>query len=164
MKIKEIMNETSMAPDPKKSKPNEKIRNSDFLNSFRKANADLTIPPKMPPAPPSPGNDVFAPYLHPPIPGLGLLPSPENRTIHSQTLQATDRTLEVLERYQRALINPEVSLKKIAPLVESLSGEVEGLTGMSAKLPPTDPLQEMLKELGILSAVEIQKFKRGDYI
>ncbi len=164
MKIKEITNETPGGLDSIKLKANKDTRHLDFLHLFEKANADLNIFPKTGSSHFSPGEEVLP--LNPPqtVPSLYSLSPPENRTIHSETLQATERTLELLEKYQRALIDPDISLKEMDPTIELLSKEMEGLNQMSSKLPSTDPLQKMIHEVGILSAVEIQKFKRGDYL
>jgi hypothetical protein len=32
------------------------------------------------------------------------------------------------------------------------------------KLPPNDPLRRILDEIGVLAAVETEKFNRGDYV
>ena len=164
MKIKEIMDRNLSAPDLKKLKNNEGTRGLDFLNSLKKANADLGNLHRTTSFNPFPAENVFPPNSSLSVQPL-IFPSPgENRTIHPQTLHTTKRTLDILEEYQKALSDPGISLKKIDPMIQLLSKEMEGLTAMSAKLPPTDPLQNIINEVGVLSAVEIQKFKRGDYI
>ena len=82
----------------------------------------------------------------------------------SQFIETTTSILNLLEQYQKAIANPEISLKKIDPFIQALSQEVSQLNGLSEKLSPSDPLQKILTELGIVSTVEIEKFNRGDYI
>jgi hypothetical protein len=84
--------------------------------------------------------------------------------IRLQGIQSTEKTLDILEQYQKAMANPNLSLKNIYPLIQSLSQELQGLNVLSAKLPPSDPLQSILTHTGIVSAVEIEKFHRGEYI
>ncbi len=85
-------------------------------------------------------------------------------TPQSQGVQAMERTLDLLERYREALSDPQVSLKKVYPLVQSLRQEVQEMNRWTDQLPPSDPLRKIMGEIGILSSVEIEKFNRGDYV
>lgn len=85
-------------------------------------------------------------------------------TPRSQGVQATEKTLDLLERYQEALSDPQVSLKKVYPLVQSLRQEVQEMNRWTDHLPPSDPLRKIMREIGVLSSVEVEKFNRGDYV
>lgn len=163
MKIKEISNEIPTGPESVKLKSNKDIGRLDFLHLLEKANADSNILSTAGSLHPSPGEEV---PLNPPqtTPGLYFSSPLENRNTHSETLQATERVLDLLEKYQRALIDPNISLREMDSMIKLLSKEMEGLNLLSSKLPSTHPLQKMIHEVGILSAVEIQKFERGDYL
>ncbi len=95
-------------------------------------------------------------------------PKPVDHTdpllIRSQCFQAVEETLNTLEAYQKNLSAPEISLKKVDPIVQTLTEEVKTLQHLSGKLPLRDPLRTLMSEAGILSAVEIEKFRRGDYL
>ncbi len=84
--------------------------------------------------------------------------------LRSQSLKAIEDAIAHLERYHEGLSSIETSLKKIDPIVQRLTMEVDELNSLSQKLPPDDPLRKILDETAILSAVEIEKFRRGDYI
>jgi hypothetical protein len=84
--------------------------------------------------------------------------------IRSQSLKAVEDTLTILEQYHEGLSDPETSLRKIDPFIQVLTKEVDGLNLFSERLPPADPLRKILNETGILSAVEIEKFRRGEYL
>jgi hypothetical protein len=84
--------------------------------------------------------------------------------IRSQSLKAVEYTLTILEQYQEGLSDPETSLRKIDPFIQALTKEMDGLNLLSERLPPADPLHKILNETGILSAVEIEKFRRGEYL
>lgn len=88
----------------------------------------------------------------------------DHATIRSQSLRAVEATLTTLEKYHEGLSNPGTSLRKIEPLIQALAEEVDGLKHLSEKLPLADPLRKILSEAGILSAVEIEKFHRGEYL
>ena len=98
-------------------------------------------------------------YSLPPLAGIGNSVQGQNRSI-----QTADRMLNVLEEYQKALGDPEVSLKNLYPMIQSLSSEVQGMNEGTENLPANDPLRKILGEIGILTAVEVEKFNRGDYI
>jgi len=82
--------------------------------------------------------------------------------IRSQSIQATENTLGLLEAYQKALADPEVSLKKIDSFIQALSDQVHHLNVLSEKVPSSDPLNRIMTEVGIVSTVEIEKFRRGE--
>ena len=84
--------------------------------------------------------------------------------VRSRGIQSAEKTLDLLDQYQKAMANPDQSLKNIHPLIQSLSQELQGLNILSEKLSPSDPLQSILTNTGIVSAVEIEKFYRGEYI
>jgi len=83
--------------------------------------------------------------------------------ISTQGVLATERALGLLETYQGALSNSEVPLEKIEPLIQFLSQGLDRLILLSEKLPSSHPLKSILTDAGIISAVEIEKFYRGDY-
>jgi hypothetical protein len=84
--------------------------------------------------------------------------------VRSQSIEAVESVLDRLEKYQQAMADPQVSLKKIDPLAKSVMQETKDLNLLSGKLPSADPLRKIMDEIGILSAVEMEKFQRGDYI
>ncbi len=81
-----------------------------------------------------------------------------------EAVNAAENTLGILQQYQKSLSDPHKTLKQLAPLVQSLSQEVNHLNLLANQISPADPLQRIVTELGIVSAVEIEKFGRGDYI
>jgi hypothetical protein len=140
----------------------EGLEGADFQKALQEAQTHL----KESPSPSiSKGGVGGAEWLEPvtfPLPPSNLAagaPSPQ-----SQGTKATERSLNLLERYQEALSDPRVSLKEVYSLVQSLRQEVQELDRWSDQLPPSDPLRKIMGEIGILSNVEIEKFTRGDYV
>ena len=85
--------------------------------------------------------------------------------LRTQGVEATEKTLNLLEEYQRAIENPRVTLREIHPLVQSLAEETRGLNQWAEKFAPaSDPLQNIMAEVGVLSSVEVGRFNRGDYV
>jgi hypothetical protein len=84
--------------------------------------------------------------------------------LRAQGVSAAEKTLDLLGQYQQALADPAQSLKQINPLVESLSLKVEHLQKLTQQFADGDPLHKIIREVGVVSAAEIAKFNRGDYI
>jgi hypothetical protein len=93
-----------------------------------------------------------------------LAGQPEVPQVRSQGIEAAEKALTLLERYQEAIADPQMTLKKVDPLVQSLSQNVNDLISLSDKLPASDPLRKIISEIGIVSMVEVQKFNAGEYI
>ena len=84
--------------------------------------------------------------------------------VRSLGIKAAENTLNLLEKYQEAIGDPQMTLKKVNGLAESLSQEVADLNSLSDKLPLSDLLKKIMSEIGIVSMVEVEKFNRGEYI
>ena len=98
-------------------------------------------------------------YSFPPISELGKGPQ-----IHDQGIGVADHTLGVLEQYQKAMADPKVSLKNLYPYIQSLFHEIKDINQAAEGLPASNPLKKILGEIGVLAAVEVEKFNRGDYV
>jgi len=133
----------------------------DFQKILREARSNLERPGTCVSGPAEgvseiPEDGILTPHLL-----EGLKTPPPSR---SAGVEATERTLNLLEEYRRALGNPRVTLREIDPLVRSLAEEARGLNRRLEDLSPSDPLKKIMTEVGILSSVEIGKFNRGDYV
>jgi hypothetical protein len=97
-------------------------------------------------------------------PVKGVMEVQPAEQLRAQGVSATEKTLDLLGKYQQALADPAQSLKQINPLVESLSQKVEQLQKLTQQFADGDPLHKIIREVGVVSAAEIAKFNRGDYI
>jgi hypothetical protein len=164
MKIKEISQQVSGILGSKNTQKQEPTE-LEFQKLLNDANIKLNGASQR--ISPSPNDGGVKELSSPALPASSvtyLLKLEEIAQIRSQSIQATENTLKVLEEYENAMIDPEMPLKKIDPLIQSLSQGMQDLNTLSAKLSPSDPLQKILTEVGIVSAVEIEKFRRGEYI
>jgi hypothetical protein len=84
--------------------------------------------------------------------------------VRAQGMKAAEGTLKLLEEYQKTLADPRTSLKKIGPLVQSLSQKAQDLTRISEGLPTSDPLRKIVTDVGVLCAVEVERYNRGEYV
>lgn len=80
------------------------------------------------------------------------------------SVEAAEHALDLLERYQKSLADPRVSLRDLQPLAQSLEGNIGDLTKGVEVLSATDPLALILSEIKMLAAVQVEKFRRGDYV
>ncbi|MBM4340036.1 MAG: hypothetical protein FJ110_10855 [Deltaproteobacteria bacterium] len=163
MKIKELNPSIQPIVQPGKGK-SESPNGLDFQKLLGEASDQLKASAQGP-SPSGPGEmaRASAPSIAP-ASLLGFKDQEDIPRIRSQSLNAVEDTLTVLSKYQEALSNPETSLKEIDPFIKALTKEADGLNRLYDKLPSTDPLHSILNEIGILAAVEIEKFRRGDYL
>lgn len=82
---------------------------------------------------------------------------------HSLIQQAED-FLDTMETYQQKLMNPDVSLKEVAPLIEKMRAQGEDLSSGLDGLPSGDGMQDILTQVLITSSLEVIRFNRGDYV
>lgn len=164
MKINEMIQSISSILDSKKiekGKPGE----IDFQEILRDANGKLNDGSSMIGLScPDSGSIIPSDPVISSLSLNGLLGLEDITQIQSEGIRATESTLDRLEEYQKALGHPEIPLKKIDRLIQSLSEEVRSLNILSEKLPPSDPLQKILTEVGIVTTAEIERFRRGEYI
>ena len=164
MDVKKIDDGTWSVMAGKKGKK-EEVEGLDFQRLLQEAQSNRELPkagnsPKV-----SVGGAEFLDNSVLAVPSMNFVPGlPETSILRSQGASATEKTLDLLDQYQKAMADPEVSLKEISPLVQSLSQEIRGLTQWAERLPSSDPLQRIISEVGILSSVEVEKFNRGEYI
>ena len=164
MDVKEIDGVSFTAIPGKKGKK-EEMGGLDFQKLLQEAQSGRKSAEAVNSPNPQTGRAEFFADPVLPIPALNLRPElPEPSALRSQGTQAVEKALDLLDQYQRAIADPNLSLREINPLVQSLSKEVNGLAQWSEKLPSSDPLQAILTEIGVLSSLEVEKFNRGDYI
>lgn len=85
--------------------------------------------------------------------------------VPSDISERTDQLLQMLDKYSSQLEDPDVSLRKIAPVLEEIKTyaghileEADASPDMSSKL------KRIAKEVAITANIEYFKFQRGDYL
>ena len=160
MEIKKIVHEASPLLNTDTSEKG-KVEDDLFKKLLEGASSQFRDSPKSV----SPGSGEISPDPLSPLSPLASSPDlSDPAQVRLQSIESTEKTLGLLERYQEALANPNQSLKSMYPLVQSLSQELQGLQRLSEKLSPSDPLQPILTQTGVVSAVEIERFHRGEYL
>ena len=160
MDIKKIINGTSSIADlnqKRKSEPSQ----LDFQRVLKDSKSNINVAGQSSASASRGVEEIPADPAY----AIQALSGPEQiDQIRSLGVERAENTLTILEQYQKAMDDPQLTLKNVDRLVQSLSQEVSGLNRLSEKLPNSDPLQKIMNEIGIVSAVEIEKFNRGEYI
>jgi len=160
MDIKKIINGTSAIPELNQKRKSESTK-LDFQKVLNDAKSSISVANQPAPSAPMGVKEIPADPAY----AIKALSGPEQiDQIRSQGVERAENTLTILEQYQKAMGDPQKTLKNVSGLVQSLAQEVNGLNRVSEKLPSSDPLQKIMNEIGIVSAVEIEKFNRGEYI
>jgi len=149
MKIREVVQGNPSILGSKGSGKNDP-KEVDFRKVLNEANARL-----KPPCPAASSSlSSVSSLADPSVIDLGQ--------IRSKSIGATEKTLGLLEAYQKAMADPEISPEKIGSFIQALSEQVDLLKVLSEKVPLSDPLNRIMTDVGIVSTVEIEKFRRGD--
>ena len=83
--------------------------------------------------------------------------------LHTEGVMRAERTLELLEDYERALADGRRSLKDVSRTVQALDGEARELAGVLDRMDPKDELFPVLRDVMVTAMVESIKFNRGDF-
>ena len=103
-----------------------------------------------------------SPALMQPISAIKFQPlSPETNSI---TIDRLDNLLNLLDNYQKQLADPQVSLRRIEPLMNTIEKEKEQLSSVLDSLASEDGLKDIVNRTLITASLEVIKYNRGDYI
>lgn len=116
---------------------------------------------------PRAGQAPLAPAQAPAAAAVGSLASVAHGTTlgpeETEGLLRAERTLDLLEAYQKDLADGKKSLKDIFGVVKALEGELGELMQAMDRLDPDSKLHGLLGEIATQAMVESIKFNRGDY-
>lgn len=82
----------------------------------------------------------------------------------SPVLDRIERVLDGLETYTTRLAETSVPASELEPLVAQLEAQNAELTAELQSLPDGDPLKDLLNRVLVTSVVEVEKFRRGDFL
>jgi hypothetical protein len=89
---------------------------------------------------------------------------PITKLTDDSAISILDALLSALEKYESALADPGVSLKKIDPLVKSMQEQADQMESALKANEVDESLQSLANLILSQSRVESIKFQRGDYI
>jgi len=80
-------------------------------------------------------------------------------------LQHAYDVLDLLEEYSLALSNPDMTFKRIEPIVSRIEQKLKGLDLQSGdNVGQNDGLASIINDIAVTASLEAFKFQRGDYI
>ena len=105
---------------------------------------------------------IQSPALKQPLSAIKFEPlSPENKRF---TIDRVDNLLNLLDNYRRQLADPQVTLRHLEPLMDTIEKEKEQLSSVLDSLANEDGLKDIVNRSLITASLEIVKYYRGDYI
>jgi hypothetical protein len=130
----------------------EQAQNDDFKNIL-KASVERTPHHQAKTQPPA---------LMQPISAIKFQPlPPENKSI---TIERLDNLLNLLDNYRKQLADPQVSLRRMEPLMNTIEKEKEQLSSLLDAIASEDGLKDIVNRTLITASLEVIKYNRGDYI
>jgi hypothetical protein len=91
-----------------------------------------------------------------------LFPGDQESALREASLQL-ETSLEALERYREALLDPQATLRDMAPLMASLEAAHQNLDEKLSHLPKDDPLRQIGDQTRSLIVAEKARFDSGIY-
>ena len=105
---------------------------------------------------------IQSPALMQPLSAIKFQPlSPENKNF---TIERVDNLLNLLDIYRKQLADPQVTLRHIEPLIDTIEKEKKQLSSVLDSLANEDGLKDIVNRTLITASLEIIKYNRGDYI
>lgn len=84
-------------------------------------------------------------------------------SVRLESLTISERAMDTLQSFARALENNSLPLNALEPFVSSLEEETLALLSVRSQFPENDPLAQILDRVATITYLEAAKFRRGDY-
>lgn len=137
---------------PEKTPKNEQATDADFKNILKESVENST---KNPP-------EIQPTTLLDPVSAIRFNPlSTQDKNI---TVERVENLLNLLENYRQQLENPNVTLRTLEPVMNTIAKEKDQLSAVLGSMPNEDRLKDILNQTLITASLEVIKFNRGDYI
>ncbi|NOQ20268.1 MAG: hypothetical protein GQ571_09905 [Desulfobacterales bacterium] len=135
-----------------KTPKNERTTDADFKNILKESVENST---KNPP-------EIQPTTLLDPVSAIRFNPlSTQDKNI---TVERVENLLNLLENYRQQLENPNVTLRTLEPVMNTIAKEKDQLSAVLDSMPNEDRLKDILNQTLITASLEVIKFNRGDYI
>lgn len=135
-----------------KAPQKEQTQNADFKNIL-KASVERTTPHSAKIERPALINSLSAIRFDP--------PAPEDK---SATVERVDNLLNLLDNFRKQLADPQVTLRSIEPVMNTIVKEKEQMSSVLDSLTNEDGLKDIVNRTLITASLEVIKYYRGDYI
>ena len=144
----EILKSSYTVKAPKNDPPPE----ADFKNILKESVEKSTENP----------SEIQPTTLLDPISAIRFDPLPsQDKNI---TVERVEDLLNLLEDYRQQLRNPNVTLRTLEPIMNTIAEEKDQLSAKLDSISNEDGLKDILNQTLITASLEVIKFNRGDYI
>lgn len=82
----------------------------------------------------------------------------------SDDFQKIEEYLNFFDDYIHKLGDPNFTLKDLATIIDKMATENDKISNLIDSLPEMDELKDIANEALMISSLEVEKFKRGDYL
>ena len=89
-----------------------------------------------------------------------LTPSTPNQQF---TIERIENLIDLLDQYRQKLSDPQITVKKVAPLVKEMDQAKESLRPILDSLKDGEEIKTILNQTLVTTSLEIAKYYRGDY-
>jgi hypothetical protein len=79
-------------------------------------------------------------------------------------VSASEEAIELLDRYSKAVSDPNVNLKAISPMVSQLDAMKAKVDNAASFIADNDPLKGIMNEVSSALYGEVLRFRRGELI
>jgi hypothetical protein len=79
-------------------------------------------------------------------------------------VSASEEAIELLERYSKAVSDPNLNLKAISPMVDQLEATKAKVDNAASFIADNDPLKGIMNEVSSTLYGEVLRFRRGELI
>lgn len=144
----EILKSGYTVKTPKNDQPSE----ADFKNILKESVEKSTENP----------SEIQPTTLLDPISAMRFNPLPsQDKNI---TVERVENLLNLLENYRQQLRNPNLTLRTLEPIMNTITEEKDQLSAKLDSISNEDGLKDILNQTLITASLEVIKFNRGDYI
>ncbi len=85
-------------------------------------------------------------------------------TVKLSAVSASEEAIELLERYSKAVSDPNLNLKAISPMVDQLEATKAKVDNAASFIADNDPLKGIMNEVSSTLYGEVLRFRRGELI
>jgi hypothetical protein len=94
----------------------------------------------------------------------GIQPPATFELERQAAVERVENLIDLLDQYRQRLSDPNITLKKIDPVIKEIDMQKDKLAPVLDSLPEGEKLKDIVNKTLVTASLEITKFYRGDYI
>jgi len=97
-------------------------------------------------------------------PLAGIQPRANAEIDRRGAVDRLENLVDLLDHYRQHLSDPQITLKRIDPIIKEIEKQRQTLAPVLDALPEGEKLKDILNETLVTASLEVTRFYRGDYI